>query len=857
MSRPVSEHESSAESAGGPARVQPPPVDPGELARCLSGTRRLASALLGAESLGEDAAQDVILAALQRPPRVERGLGAWFAGALRRRALHLQRSQSRRAKHHLQSLDERRVPEPHEALARAEIVERLVAAVRALPDPYRDPILLHYLEEHDTREVAERLGRPLSTVQTQLQRGLALLRERFAAGERSRRSDWRDALALVCLPRPGAIRARIDEVERELVSRSPRRVGRFARFAWIGAALIGVWLGARLVRAPSDAENAALEVAEHARSASSNALAPDELPPRRSAGAAAFAQASTPSPAAVESAELVGRSLRLVVRDAATRAPIALARAFVDRSESPRVSSTPRAEDRASAHAADDQGALELALDPPCWVRVEAPGHTGALLSFDVRALDESRGAIEVELDVAPVLEVVAERGARLLAAKAWRPSVFPVATPPFELEGPRAPDDETPHDAQPGAQAHATLALAPGRWIVSALCERDGKRLVDSAQIELDPISGARWKALDGRESDVEITLARPLGPQERWSAALLLGSTRQMGALAVGQGDARLRWSSAPAGEHELVLALESGEIARQPLSIGSAPSQEVRVDLPRAQLSIDLQIDEGTSAMCILHGPLERARAQRRTHVRPGPHAHFAALAPGRYEAWLRTPRGFGRSELSVVEGAQHAALREEQGARSMLHYRGECELDRQEIVLLAQSGARLPITFGSYGDAAWARGFSSPDHEAHAQDGSVTVALPAGEYELLCTVDGEHRLSQRVRLEPGASAALGASALPRSIVLTFTRAGRAIAHQLVELAGSEPGATPLDPAPGALWMNSPVTDAEGRIELALAPAHWTAMLAGGALLEFDVGAATSELVLAFPLARDAAR
>ena len=54
-----------------------------------------------------------------------------------------------------------------------------------------------------------------------------------------------------------------------------------------------------------------------------------------------------------------------------------------------------------------------------------------------------------------------------------------------------------------------------------------------------------------------------------------------------------------------------------------------------------------------------------------------------------------------------------------------------------------------------------------------------------------------------------------------------------------------------------MYSVTTDGAGRVELPLAPAHWTALLAGGAICEFDVDPATRELALALPLTGDVAR
>ncbi|MBI5364872.1 MAG: sigma-70 family RNA polymerase sigma factor [Planctomycetes bacterium] len=831
--------------------VEPSRLDPRDLARCFAGTRRLASTLLGAESLGEDAAQDVILAALQHPPRLDGGVTAWFVGALRRRMLHLRRGQARRSALHAAARAECTAPEPHEALARAEVQERLVALVLALPEPYRTPILLRYLEEHDTRAVAERLDRPLSTVQTQLQRGLILLRERLSAGERAERRDWRDALGLLCVPHPGAISARIAEQER-LLRRSIqwRRSGAMllggAALLALFAAIVSSWGIAPNGPGPAPADiSGDLPIAPSATTRSSERRAVLSALPRDPLLA-------YPNGAAVDRAGVQ----RVVLRVLAAEALIGLesAYAFVDRSAQVGVSSVVRAEDRARACRADVRGTLALELDElPSWVRVEAPGRVGALVQ--VTTFSEP---IDIELDEACSLVVTAERGFRLLAAKVSRPEVFPMATPPFALDAELIADESaTPEAARP-ADGLRRAVLAAGAYVVSALCERGGRKLVDTALVDLEPGSETRWLAFDERETDVELVLSRPAEPDLRWGAVLLLGHTGQVCAVAEGGGSARLHWESVPPGVHEFLLALGGVEITRRTVFVPeSGGTLELSVDLPRAELTIELEGAHDTVAMGFMHGPLERPPKARRTYPFAGPRAHFPALPPGRYEAWLRTPRGFGRREVCLADGMQQLVLCEEQGADARLTYTGAAGLDRHELVLLAESGARLPITFGSFVDQAQARSFARTEHEPSSTENSVTVALPPGEYQLLCAVDGEFRPPQVVRLAAGASRALGPSAEPHRIVLAFTRAGRPVAHQAIELAGTIPGATPLDPAPGALWMYSITTDAAGRLELPLAPAHWTALLAGGALVEFDVEATTRELALEYPLSRYARR
>jgi RNA polymerase sigma-70 factor (ECF subfamily) len=53
-----------------------------------------------------------------------------------------------------------------------------------LPDRYRAPIVLRYVDDFSISEIAQVLGRPEGTVKAQVHRGLALLRAAHEAAER-------------------------------------------------------------------------------------------------------------------------------------------------------------------------------------------------------------------------------------------------------------------------------------------------------------------------------------------------------------------------------------------------------------------------------------------------------------------------------------------------------------------------------------------------------------------------------------------------------------------------------------------------------------------------------------------------
>ncbi|WP_240700570.1 sigma-70 family RNA polymerase sigma factor [Sphingobium sp. MP9-4] len=64
-------------------------------------------------------------------------------------------------------------PAQEEALAQADLMARYEAAVQGLPDRTREAFLLHRLDELTYREIAERLGISIPTVQYHVGRALA------------------------------------------------------------------------------------------------------------------------------------------------------------------------------------------------------------------------------------------------------------------------------------------------------------------------------------------------------------------------------------------------------------------------------------------------------------------------------------------------------------------------------------------------------------------------------------------------------------------------------------------------------------------------------------------------------------
>jgi RNA polymerase sigma-70 factor (ECF subfamily) len=214
--------------------------DPKALARvfdgCAAELYRLAHHLIGDRHTAEDLVQQTFVVAIEQAASFDRSRGVlpWLCGILTHRALHLRRQLRQRAA---------RVPLPqpdlvdpaHEAEAR-ETATRVAEAVRALPEPYRQVLLLHLVHELSGKDIAEALARPEATVRTQLARGLDKLRKVLPAGI--------GGSAFGCVPPPlglGAVRAAVLERAAQTIPTTTTALG-----LWAGA-VTGVLLMQKLM----------------------------------------------------------------------------------------------------------------------------------------------------------------------------------------------------------------------------------------------------------------------------------------------------------------------------------------------------------------------------------------------------------------------------------------------------------------------------------------------------------------------------------------------------------------------------------------------------------------------------------
>lgn len=123
-----------------------------------------------------DLVQDVFVIALERLPQLAEpaAFPGWILTIARTRSIDHGRKQ--------------RPVEPVDDLAADPVpsaeAQRVLDAIRALPDAYRETLIMRLVEGMTGPEIAERTGLAPGSVRVNLHRGMKLLRERLGVGER-------------------------------------------------------------------------------------------------------------------------------------------------------------------------------------------------------------------------------------------------------------------------------------------------------------------------------------------------------------------------------------------------------------------------------------------------------------------------------------------------------------------------------------------------------------------------------------------------------------------------------------------------------------------------------------------------
>lgn len=132
----------------------------------------------------DDVLQEVcvrVISSIETLRQPERFRG-WLATLARREALQYRRRRSRRpvslSVESASSQPDERSGELFENIEQAEEHERILEAIRALPDKYSEAFMLVYSEELTYRQAAEALGVPITTLQIRLVRARRMIHER-------------------------------------------------------------------------------------------------------------------------------------------------------------------------------------------------------------------------------------------------------------------------------------------------------------------------------------------------------------------------------------------------------------------------------------------------------------------------------------------------------------------------------------------------------------------------------------------------------------------------------------------------------------------------------------------------------
>lgn len=172
-------------------------MNPDELLAHAGFVHSLARSLVRDEHHAADVEQRTWLAALEHPPTSDKNIKSWFSRVIKNFVITMYRGETRRMKYENALEHPESITSPEEISIRKEALKKMSEAVFNLEEPYFSTVLLRFYEDLPASKVAERLGVPLETVKTRLQRALKILKKDLDEKHNGNRKEWCLALAAV------------------------------------------------------------------------------------------------------------------------------------------------------------------------------------------------------------------------------------------------------------------------------------------------------------------------------------------------------------------------------------------------------------------------------------------------------------------------------------------------------------------------------------------------------------------------------------------------------------------------------------------------------------------------------------
>jgi len=264
---------------------------PEELLQHRDWLTKLAFSILGDYALAEDVSQEVLLAALTEARSTRPILRAWLAAVATNHAKKQLRSLIRRRRREgLVARPEAVAPQPF-SMECAQLQERLVEAVEALPAMERQLVRLRFQEEQSFRSLAATFGISEGNARVRLHRALARLRASLSRSGH----DWSELCGSALVAAPILLASREDQVVSARRQGKPWAVG-IAAASLLAAAFLFLDVGAAGTPALAPAS-----MALSGQPAPSKMATLSELPQRQQAS---FALPISTSPSASLQADL-------------------------------------------------------------------------------------------------------------------------------------------------------------------------------------------------------------------------------------------------------------------------------------------------------------------------------------------------------------------------------------------------------------------------------------------------------------------------------------------------------------------------------------------------------------------------